>query len=173
MLVYFLFTVLVIVVPLVSSLPASPSINSNIARRIDVSFSCECVDHWVLHHRGWLRASSTDGCMTLETIPAMMYALNALTIPPYKSNNYPNLVCSLKQKRCQWSYSPLDYPEPAANTTSPTGSEGHLSPLPPSDAPDVTQKFPPTCEYIPKTTDSASDGDDAHPVLSILNVRPA
>ena len=66
---------------------------SKVVRRMDVSFNCDCIDHWFKHGRIWIRASSTTGCMSLETIPKKVYALNALFKPDYVSNEYPNLIC--------------------------------------------------------------------------------
>lgn len=112
--------ILTVVAPPVSSVAVAFPATSSITRREDVSFGCACIDHWFQHNRMWIRASSTDGCMTLETVSTYIWALNAMKKPTYTNKFYKNLVCSLSQKRCEWTYSPLDYLQ---NTTiTPSGT---------------------------------------------------
>ncbi|OAP56902.1 hypothetical protein AYL99_09014 [Fonsecaea erecta] len=96
------------------SRPAVPSV----VLRADMSFHCPCVDHWFKHNRHWIRASSTTGCMSLETVPDNIYLLNALLKPDYVSNDFPTLICSLNQNRCGWAYSPLESLRAVVTTTS-------------------------------------------------------
>jgi hypothetical protein len=81
-----------------------------LSARNDVTFNCDCVDHWFRHEDVWIRADSRSGCMALETIPRHLWALNRLPKPDYVSKFYPNLVCSLTYGRCQWMTGPLDFP---------------------------------------------------------------
>ncbi|KAJ9612079.1 hypothetical protein H2200_003674 [Cladophialophora chaetospira] len=125
---YFLFYAML--ATLVACHPAAVSVTPGIERRSDISFACDCIDHWFKHGRIWIRASSTTGCMGLELVPKNIYALNALPKPDYVSNEIPNLICSLRQSKCQWSYSPLDF---LSNSSS-------------SDA--TTQQYQPPCENL-------------------------
>ena len=127
------FIVYTALAPLASCLPAAVPHTPDmpeIVRRTDISFKCDCIDHWFKLGTFWIRASSTTGCMALETIPTKLYALNALPKPEYVSNNYPVLVCSLNQKKCSWTYSPLDFLSSLTPTCEPDlGIAKYLAPI--------------------------------------------
>jgi hypothetical protein len=117
---FFLYLVLTFMIaPLVLGLPAALPGTPTVVKRTDVSYNCDCIDHWFKHGLIWIRASSVTGCMSLETIPQVIYALNGIPKPDYFSNDYPNLICSLDRDECQWTYSPLDF---LANSTSSSSS---------------------------------------------------
>jgi hypothetical protein len=103
---YFLLLPIVALMVLTDSLAIVNAPNS--IARVDIAFPCPCIDHWFKHERNWIRASSTDGCMALETNLTVIWALNKLPKPAFVSKNYPNLACSLLKQGCQWNYSPLD-----------------------------------------------------------------
>ncbi|EXJ62922.1 hypothetical protein A1O7_03365 [Cladophialophora yegresii CBS 114405] len=111
---------------LVVGLPAALPNNPGALQRADVSYSCDCIDHWFQHGRFWIRASSDTGCMSLETIPQTIYALNAIAKPDYFSNDYPNLICSLDHHKCEWTYSPLDSLANTPSSPDSTTSGIHL-----------------------------------------------
>ncbi|OCT54928.1 hypothetical protein CLCR_03165 [Cladophialophora carrionii] len=126
MLTFLYFALTAMIAPLVVGLPAALPNNPEAVQRADVSYTCDCIDHWFKHGLFWIRASSVTGCMSLETIPQTIYALNAIPKPDYFSNDYPNLICSLGHNECQWTYSPLDF---LANTTSfPESITGGIHP---------------------------------------------
>ncbi|EXJ71957.1 uncharacterized protein A1O5_04459 [Cladophialophora psammophila CBS 110553] len=122
------------VAPFAVSDPSAPEV----VRRADVSFDCPIIDHWFKHNRHWIRAFSTTGCMSLETIPDKIYALNALLKPDYISNDFPSLICSLNQNRCGWTYSPLDYLGEIVNCASPTSPNSDVN----------SRQVTPACENL-------------------------
>ncbi|KAK5064602.1 hypothetical protein LTR84_000436 [Exophiala bonariae] len=122
--------------------------------RVDVTFPCDCIDHWFKHDLKWIRASSKDGCMALETNATLIWALNELPKPEYVSRNYQTLACSLLMQECSWNYSPLDPVVRLLKTTVDNATEAHAGAQPakqpsqviPRDAEDVRQ----FCEFLPE-----------------------
>ena len=121
--------------------------------RADVTFPCDCIDHWFKHDLKWIRASSKDGCMALETNATLIWALNELPKPEYVSRNYQTLACSLSMQECCWNYSPLDPvghpPKTSVDNATEAGTGGLHVRQPsrniPEDAGDVRH----FCESLP------------------------
>jgi len=133
----------------------------NPVQKADLSFPCSCIDHWFKHERNWIRASSVDGCMALETELVIIWALNKLPKPQFVSKSYPNLACSLRTQQCSWTYSPLDQaidhaidpadgpPEPSVARSTNDGVAMPAKEQPSKRASEAVQK---DCEVIPATS---------------------
>lgn len=119
----------------------------------DITYPCQSIDHWFNHERIWIRASSTNGCMALETNVTTIYALNKLIKPDYVSHNYRNLVCSLNQEQCQWKYSPLD---PITDNSLPVVN---VSLLLDATIQRTSGYGESPCEILPQTIDSPNESD--------------
>lgn len=146
MLSFILLAVLTITMPRAATLVIPNSLNSTLIHRDDITYPCPCIDHWVRHGKMWLQASSEDGCMTLESNPDLIWALNKLPKPTYKSHDSPNLICSLRFSRCEWGYSPLDAIHVSTAITTPPAVESS-SALDDSDS-DAKLSVEQACEEI-------------------------
>ena len=159
MLAWLLPVLFVQLAPLTISVAIPALESSEVVRRADVGFGCDCIDHWFKHGHFWLRASSTTGCMSLETISKKIYALNALPKPDYLSNDYPNLICSLIQSRCQWTWSPVDFLDSQGNAST--------SSTPACETLDNTRDLPP--DVFPLVEGPAIPGEPE--LEAVLNAR--
>lgn len=119
---------------------------------VDPTFPCPCIDHWFKHERNWIRASSTDGCMALETELTVIWALNKLAKPEFVSQNYPNLACSLAKQECQWNYSPLDPVNvPSQSSVDHSTDAGTAASDMETPSPGTSKAVQQSCEILPGT----------------------
>lgn len=127
----------------------------DVITRADVTFPCNCVDHWFKHNRNWIRASSKDGCMALETNSTLIWALNTLPKPAYVSKSFPTLACSLLKQECRWNYSPLDIVDLAPQTSVENATDAGIGTLdkrePSQQASEEGADIRQFCEFLPET----------------------
>jgi len=136
--------------PLVSCLAIPSDGPSILVPRATISYNCSCIDHWFWHERGWIRASAADGCMSLELVPSIIYKLNALTKPTFRNRVHHNLVCSLSETKCAWTYSPLDVVSPLGNSST-----------------NATQCY----DFLPQETDSLTTISQTPDVMTIQSAH--
>jgi hypothetical protein len=92
--------------------------------------------------------------MALESDRTLIWALNKLPKPTYVSHEYPNLICSLLQQRCQWAYGPLDsvngngsIPRNVTSTFISLGPDGAIRVEKASAQPGACEVLPGTIEF--------------------------